>query len=156
MAGNAYGGWGSLAGAQDTLDPTFNEITGGAVVPAAGFSVAAMATGVNKRFVTASGSSGDLSTSAAGPGGGSQTAAPAGNLFGGLAVFVALLIFIMWVAHRTGDESEFSNIRASFFNVVLISLVALAGLPLWKMGTMTLSEWKLPFADNLNAWAQAA
>jgi hypothetical protein len=24
--GNAYGGWGSLAGTQDSLDPTFNEV----------------------------------------------------------------------------------------------------------------------------------
>jgi hypothetical protein len=155
MASNAYGGWGSLSGTQDALDPTYNEMTAGAVVPAGGFSVAAMATGVNKRFVTASGSSGDVAP-AVSSGNGGHAAMPAGNLFSGLAVFVVLLLFIMWVSHRIGDQNEFSNVRASFYNVVVISLVALAGVPLWKMGTMTLAEWKIPFADNLNAWAQAA
>jgi hypothetical protein len=148
MAGGTNGGW-------DALDPTYNELTGGGVTPTSGFSIAAMATGAGKRFVTASGSNAP-GAGVGGPQGAAANAVPSGNLFVGLAVFIVLLLAIMFTAHRVGDEGEFSNIKATAYNCLLISLVALAGIPIWKMATMTLVSWNVPLADHLNSWAQAA
>jgi hypothetical protein len=54
----------------------------------------------------------------------------------------------MWVAHRFGEAGEFSNIKASAYNVLLISLVAVAGIPVWKFmftrfRVPGVSEWVL-------------
>lgn len=50
----------------------------------------------------------------------------------GLLVFAALAAAIMFAAQRVGDAGAFSNIKASAYNVLFISLVAVAGIPIWK------------------------
>lgn len=50
----------------------------------------------------------------------------------GLLVFVLLAWFVMWLAGRFGDTKSFSNIKGSAFNILFISLVAVAGIPAWK------------------------
>jgi len=75
-------------------------------------------------------------------------AGPAPNVLTGLLVFAVLTAAIMWVAHRFGEAGEFSNIKASAYNVLLISLVAVAGIPVWKFlftrfRVPGVSEWVL-------------
>lgn len=48
----------------------------------------------------------------------------------GLAIVVAI---IFYTARRTGNEGEFSNIRASTFNVSMITFIAILGLTLAKI-----------------------
>lgn len=137
----------------DSLDPTYNEVTPGAVTPGGGLSVAAMATGSNKRQVTLSGSN---SPGAPAPGAGSQVA-PAGNFVVGLIVFVVLLLVVMFVAHRFGgDDSDFKNIKASAYNCLFIALVAVTGIPIIKIALFKLSDFGVPGADHLLQWAKAA
>jgi len=50
----------------------------------------------------------------------------------GLVVFAALLLLIGFIAHRFGEAGAFSNIKTNAYNVIFISLVAVAGIPLWK------------------------
>jgi hypothetical protein len=46
--------------------------------------------------------------------------------------FVGLLIVLMFVGHQLDGEEQFKNIKVSFYNVILISLAAVIGLPLMK------------------------
>jgi hypothetical protein len=48
----------------------------------------------------------------------------------GSLILVAGMVFF---AHKTGDSSDFGNIRASAYNVLLITFVALLGLTLGKV-----------------------
>lgn len=48
-------------------------------------------------------------------------------------VFVGLLILLMVVAKRWGEPGEFSNLRASAYNVLFIALVAITGIPIFKL-----------------------
>jgi hypothetical protein len=48
------------------------------------------------------------------------------------ATFVGLLFVLMFVGHQLDGKEEFKNIRVSFYNVILISLAAVVGLPLMK------------------------
>lgn len=48
------------------------------------------------------------------------------------ATFVGLLFVLMFVGHQLDGKEEFKNIRVSFYNVILISLAAVVGLPLLK------------------------
>lgn len=50
----------------------------------------------------------------------------------GLLVFGALVAVVMYLAQHVGEPDDFRNLRASAYNVLLISLVALAGLPVLK------------------------
>lgn len=50
----------------------------------------------------------------------------------GLVVFGALVAVVMYLAQHVGEPDEFRNLRASAYNVLLISLIALAGLPVLK------------------------
>lgn len=50
----------------------------------------------------------------------------------GLAVFGALVVGVMLLAQHLGEGEDFRNIRASAYNVLVISLVAVAGIPVWK------------------------
>lgn len=48
----------------------------------------------------------------------------------GIAIIVALILFI---ARKTGDANEFSNLRASTYNVSLITLIAILGITVMKI-----------------------
>jgi hypothetical protein len=48
----------------------------------------------------------------------------------GLAVIVGI---IFYTARKTGSEGEFSNIRASTFNIAMITFIAILGLTLAKI-----------------------
>lgn len=46
--------------------------------------------------------------------------------------FVALLVVLMFVGHQIDGKDNFKNVKVSFYNVILISLAAVVGLPLMK------------------------
>lgn len=49
------------------------------------------------------------------------------------AVLVAMLFALMFVAKRVGQASEFSNVRLSAYNVLVISLAAIIGIGFFKV-----------------------
>ena len=64
----------------------------------------------------------------------------AGNVLGGSAVVAVITLLVItgviwWLAHKTGKESEFANVRASAFNILLITLVAILGILILKVVT---------------------
>lgn len=69
----------------------------------------------------------------------------------GLVVFGALVVVVMLLAQRVGEPEEFRNLRASAYNVLLISLIALAGLPVLKTVIQL-----LPVPPALKTYAAAA
>lgn len=69
----------------------------------------------------------------------------------GLLVFGALVVVVMLLAQRVGEPEEFRNLRASAYNVLLISLIALAGLPVLKTVIQL-----LPVPPALKTYAAAA
>lgn len=73
------------------------------------------------------------------------------NPLTGLLVFGALVAVVMWAAQRLGEPEDFRNLRASAYNVLLISLIALAGLPVMK----TLVQ-VLPLPAAVKTYAAAA
>lgn len=50
-----------------------------------------------------------------------------------MITFVILLVLLMLIAQRLGAADDFSNIRASFYNVVVIGLSAAIFIPLLKL-----------------------
>ena len=46
--------------------------------------------------------------------------------------FVALLVVVMFVGHQLDGHENFKNIKISFYNVIVIALAAVVGLPLVK------------------------
>ena len=80
-----------------------------------------------------------------------------GNPITGGLVFIGLLLLIEWGVHHLGrEEGDFSNLKASFLNVVLVSLIATAGIPLWKLGFAKLASLNLPFSKEINTYVSAA
>ncbi len=71
-----------------------------------------------------------------------QTEAPGAaqpNMVGGAPsvlvaglTFVALLVVVMFVGHQLDGHENFKNIKVSFYNVLVISIAAVVGLPLVK------------------------
>ncbi len=68
-------------------------------------------------------------------------------LFAGI-MFVVLLLILMFAAKRMGEDKEFGSIKASAYNVVVIALAAIIGIPVIKF----LVE-KLPF-EPLKTWTR--
>jgi hypothetical protein len=73
---------------------------------------------------------------------------PASNVFVGGTVFLGLLLLLMFIANKLGEENEFSNIKLSAYNVLIISLAATVGQPIWKYlayksGIKPISDWAL-------------
>lgn len=74
----------------------------------------------------------------ASPSGGDIVDAPAGrtvvgkplNWWAGIAIVVALMLF---AAKKSGDAGDFANIRASTYNVALITFVAVLGITFLKI-----------------------
>jgi hypothetical protein len=50
----------------------------------------------------------------------------------GALVFIALIVGLGFAAQRFGTVDEFKNIRVTPFNVLIISLAAVIGIPVWK------------------------
>ena len=50
----------------------------------------------------------------------------------GALVFIALIVALKFVSQRVGSETGFSNIRVSPFNILIVSLAAVIGIPVWK------------------------
>jgi hypothetical protein len=48
------------------------------------------------------------------------------------AVFVGLLFVMMFAGHALDGEENFKNIKVSAYNVLLISLAAVVGIPVFK------------------------
>lgn len=69
--------------------------------------------------------------------------------FAGLVVFGVLVAVIMVIAQRVGPAEDFRNIRASAYNILLISLIAIAGIPVWKA---LLTRFPVP---GVSAWVHA-
>lgn len=67
----------------------------------------------------------------------------------GLLVFVLLVAAIGFIAHRFGEAGAFSNIKANAYNALFISLVAVAGIPIWKA---VFTFFKVPGAST---WVQS-
>lgn len=67
------------------------------------------------------------------------------------ATFVALLIILMFAAAKLdGGDGKFSNIKGSFYNVLIIGLAAIAFIPLAKMVALRV---KIP---GISHWILAA
>lgn len=132
------------------LDPTRNEVTAGSVGPSDGSSIAGAATGANvQRQVTQTG--GGQAASAPGQ------VMPAGDLVTGMIVFAALVAITMFVVHRWGgDDGDFGNIRASAYNILIVSLIAAVGIPVIKIAMWKLADLHVPLADHAATWVLAA
>lgn len=50
----------------------------------------------------------------------------------GALVFIALIVALSFLSKRIGEETSFSNIRVSPFNILIVSLAAIIGIPVWK------------------------
>ena len=64
--------------------------------------------------------------------------------------FVGLLLVVMFAGHALDGQENFKNIKVSFYNVILISLAAVVGLPVMKF-----LFTKVPITA-LNNWVMAA
>lgn len=64
--------------------------------------------------------------------------------------FAGLLVVLMFAGHALDGEENFKNIKVSFYNVILISLAAVVGLPLMKFLFS-----KVPIS-SLKNWVMAA
>jgi hypothetical protein len=63
----------------------------------------------------------------------------------------------MFVTHTWGGgDDDFKNIRASAYNILIISLVAAVGLPVIKVGVYQLANAGVPLADHAWTWVQTA
>lgn len=134
----------------DLLDNTTNEALAGNVYPASGSTVAMSATAGNVGGRTSG-------SAPIGNSGGSAANLPQGSLVAGLVTFIALLVIVMLVARKWGDGGDdFKNVKASFYNVIFISLVAVAGIPVIKIGVVKLADMGVPMFDHLATWALAA
>lgn len=58
---------------------------------------------------------------------------PRGNPLAFWLMFVILLLGVMVVAQRVGDSDEFSNIKGTAYNVLVVALIAVVGIPPIKL-----------------------
>lgn len=73
------------------------------------------------------------------------------NLLWAGLVFVALLVALMFTAEKIGGEgAEFRNLKLSFYNVLVIALAAIVGIPVIKY---LFVKFKVP---GLSQWVAAA
>ncbi len=129
----------------DILDPTRNVVTAGSIYPADGGSISGASTGPM------------APVSVQGGGGQAAPQLPAGSLPAGLLVFAALVAITMFVVHKWGAaDSDFANIRASAYNIFIIALIAVVGIPVLKIGFYQLAQMNVPLADHAWTWVQTA
>jgi hypothetical protein len=55
----------------------------------------------------------------------------ANPVIGGI-VFLALIVGLSFLAKRVGSVDEFKNVRVSPYNVLIISMATVIGMPVWK------------------------
>jgi hypothetical protein len=68
----------------------------------------------------------------------------------GLLVFLALVAASMWAAQRLGQgDGQFANIKASAYNALVISWIAILGIPIWKF---VFTRFKVP---GVSTWVHA-
>lgn len=67
----------------------------------------------------------------------------------GALVFIALIVGLSFLAKHVGEETEFRNIRVSPFNILIVSLAAIIGVPVWKYAFT-----KLPI-PGVSTWVQS-
>ena len=66
-------------------------------------------------------------------------------------VFAALLFVLMFAAERVGSEgSDFKNVKVSFYNVLVIALAAIVGIPIFKF---LFTKFQVP---GLSQWVMAS
>lgn len=129
-------------------DQGFDWVGGGAVYPGSYDSIA-MAANQNDSGAPISGEGGVVTAG--------QVNMLQANPVTGAVVFIALVALLMALVHHFGaEDGDFRNLKASFYNVVIVSLVATAGIPLWKTLFAQMATWKIPFAAEAAAYAQAA
>jgi hypothetical protein len=58
---------------------------------------------------------------------------PLGQPLAWWGVLVALLFALMFVAKRVGSEGDFSNVKLSVYNVLVISLASIIGIAFFKV-----------------------
>lgn len=64
-----------------------------------------------------------------------QRSGPLGQPIAWWGMIVALLFGLMFIAKKVGHEGEFSNVKLSTYNVVVISLAAIIGIAFAKVVT---------------------
>lgn len=113
-----------------------NEVNVGNVYPLGGKTIGQRGSAMTP-FATGTYSQDGESTA---PGDGVPSAGsanPGGGIFGQpltwWVVFAALLVGLMFAAKRAGQGSEFGNIKASVYNIAVISLAAAVGLGFLKV-----------------------
>jgi hypothetical protein len=84
-----------------------------------------------------------------------------GNMLVGLLTFLVLVVLIMFLGHYMGrkldgDGVKFANILPSAWSIFLITLVPVAGIPIWKALFATGARVGLPGFNHLSAYANAA
>jgi hypothetical protein len=67
----------------------------------------------------------------------------------GLLVFGGLTAGVMLAAHKVGEPRGFKNIQASAYNILVVSLIAVVGIPVWKY---LLTRFPVP---GVSTWVQA-
>lgn len=68
----------------------------------------------------------------------------------GALVFLALIVATMWIAARVGAaDQQFANIKATAYNALIISWIAVLGIPIWKY---LFTRWKVP---GVSAWVHS-
>lgn len=78
-----------------------------------------------------------------------QIGGQANPVFGAL-VFIALIVLLSFAAKRFGSVEEFRNIKASPYNVLIISMAAIIGMPVWKY---VFTKFPLP---GISTWVASA
>jgi len=78
----------------------------------------------------------------------SEAFKPASNPLVGGAVFVGLVVALMFTAKYLGTDDEFKQLKPSVYNVLTIALAAAAGLPLikylaYKTNIPSIRDWIL-------------
>jgi hypothetical protein len=67
----------------------------------------------------------------------------------GALVFIGLIVGLAFLARKIGEETEFRNVRVSPFNVMIISLAAIIGVPVWKYA---FTKFPIP---GVSTWVQS-
>ena len=80
-----------------------------------------------------------------------QGTVPGGSILAAGLVFVGLLVLLMYAAkHGSGGEGkEFASLRPSAYNVLVVALAAIVGIPILKFGFA-----KVPI-PAVQAWVSA-
>lgn len=75
---------------------------------------------------------------------------PRGNPLAFWVMFVILLLGLMVLAQRLGASDEFSNIKGTAYNVLVVALIAIVGIPPIKLAVN-----KLPAPQALRDYVNA-